>query len=203
MSYSTDSFYISDDNKAYIKSKVEQEKTKGNRRFNKSNFIDDLLTHLRTKSESKPKPPAVKQEMQYPPQLNIEAWNEWKAYRRENKMKAYKPSARSEGVAVNNLIKLSKGDHHTQLLIVQQSMANGYQGLFEVKTNEANKSGNDQAGRNSSEERVNSALEKQRAEFFSGSEVMESNDPLLHDEMGNQERGGSFIELDNGDWSSN
>ena len=166
-------------------------------------YLNNLLTRCRAKVESKPKPPAVKKEMQYPSQLNIEAWNEWKAYRRENKLKAYKPTARSEGVAVNNLIKLSKGDHHAQLLIVQQSMANGYQGLFEVKTNEANKSGNAQASRKSSEDRINSALEKQRAEFFSGSEVMESNDPLLHNEVGKQERGGSFIELDNGDWSSN
>lgn len=70
-------------------------------------------------------------------------------------------------------------------------------------SNEANKSGNAQASRKSSEDRVNSALEKQRTEFFGGAESMESDDPLLHNEVGNQERGGSFIELDNGDWSSN
>lgn len=56
MTYSTDSFYISDDNKAFVKARVEQEKEKGNHRYNKSNYIDDLLTHLRLKAEKQGAP---------------------------------------------------------------------------------------------------------------------------------------------------
>lgn len=69
----------------------------------------------------------------YPEQLNAEAWEEWKAYRRENRFKAYVPTERSEGAAITNLINLSGGDHQVQMLIVQQSMANGWKGLFDLK----------------------------------------------------------------------
>ena len=69
----------------------------------------------------------------YPDQLNAQAWEEWKAYRREMRFNAYQPTERSEGAAITNLINLSGGDHQVQMLIVQQSMANGYKGLFELK----------------------------------------------------------------------
>lgn len=194
MSYSTDSFYISDDNKDYIKSKVEQEKAKGNKRFNKSNFIDDLLTHLRERAESKPSQPSIKQEMQYPAELNIEAWNEWKAYRRENKMKAYKPTPRSEGVAVNNLIKLSKGDHNTQMLIVHQSMANTWTGLFEVKGNEANKQTTNTGGL-SATKRAMLEARHQRDSAQSGS-PLGFNDGVVHGQVGEEKWDGRVIDMD-------
>ena len=48
----TASFYIQEDNKEYIMERVEEQHRKGNHRYNPSNFIDDLLTHLRTKPKS-------------------------------------------------------------------------------------------------------------------------------------------------------
>lgn len=83
-----------------------------------------------------PNPPRErepKKSYPYPEQLNAEAWEEWKAYRRENRFKTYVPTERSEGAAITNLINLSGGDHQVQMLIVQQSMANGWKGLFELK----------------------------------------------------------------------
>ncbi|HHT0405458.1 TPA: DNA replication domain protein [Raoultella ornithinolytica] len=83
-----------------------------------------------------PNPPRErepKKSYPYPEQLNAEAWEEWKAYRRENRFKAYVPTERSEGAAITNLINLSGGDHQVQMLIVQQSMANGWKGLFDLK----------------------------------------------------------------------
>lgn len=83
-----------------------------------------------------PNPPRgrePKKSYPYPEQLNAEAWEEWKAYRRENRFKAYVPTERSEGAAITNLINLSGGDHQVQMLIVQQSMANGWKGLFDLK----------------------------------------------------------------------
>lgn len=83
-----------------------------------------------------PNPPRgrePKKSYPYPDQLNAQAWDEWKAYRRENRFNAYQPTERSEGAAITNLINLSGGDHQMQMLIVQQSMANGYKGLFDLK----------------------------------------------------------------------
>ncbi|CAL9968945.1 replication initiation O-like [Vibrio phage D290] len=50
--------------------------------------------------------------------------------------------------------------------------------------------------------RVSAALEKQRAEFNGSSEAMGNTDGVLHGQVHQEERGGSFIDLDNGDWSS-
>lgn len=189
MKMQASSFSLHPDNVEYIES---QWRDKGKR--NRSHWLDDLITHLRSKSEVKPKPPAVKEEMQYPSQLNIAAWEEWKAYRRENKMKAYKPTPRSEGAAVNNLIKLSKGDYNTQLLIVQQSMANGYQGLFEVKGNETNKQ-TDVTDGLSATKRAMLEARRQRDAAQSGSSLG-FNDGDIHGQVGEEEWNGRVIDMD-------
>jgi len=88
------------------------------------------------KDKTPPNPPRGRREKKpypYPPQLNVTAWEEWKAYRRENRFNAYQPTERSEGAAITNLLNLSGGDPQTQMLIVQQSMSNGWKGLFELK----------------------------------------------------------------------
>ena len=77
----------------------------------------------------------IKESYPYPEKLNVNAWEEWKAYRRENRFKSYAPTERSEGAAITELINLSGGDPQTQMLIVQQSMAKGWKGLFELKNN--------------------------------------------------------------------
>lgn len=82
-----------------------------------------------------PNPPRgreIKKSYPYPDQLNVQAWEEWKAYRRENKFKAYSPTERSEGAAITELINLSGGDHGLQMAIVRQSMAKSWRGLFAV-----------------------------------------------------------------------
>lgn len=58
MSYSTASFYISDENKAWIDDQVSCADRK---RFNKSVWLDELLDGMRKKSQkkAKPKPPTV------------------------------------------------------------------------------------------------------------------------------------------------
>ncbi|HHT0464839.1 TPA: DNA replication domain protein [Raoultella planticola] len=92
------------------------------------------------KDKTPPNPPRgrePKKSYPYPEQLNAEAWEEWKAYRRENRFKAYAPTERSEGAAITELINLSGGDHQAQMLIVQQSMAKGWKGLFELKQKNA------------------------------------------------------------------
>ena len=83
-----------------------------------------------------PNPPRGREQKKsypYPEQLDAEAWEEWKAYRREMRFTAYQPTERSEGAAITSLINLSGGDHQTQMLIVKQSMSNGWKGLFSLK----------------------------------------------------------------------
>lgn len=49
MSYTSSSFYLDDDNAAYINEQIKDKK-----RYNKSNWLNDLVDHLRDKAESKP-----------------------------------------------------------------------------------------------------------------------------------------------------
>lgn len=58
-------------------------------------------------------------------------WLEYKAERNEK----YK-SERSLRIAYNHLLKLSNGNPETAASIVEQSVANGWQGLFELKSNQ-------------------------------------------------------------------
>lgn len=65
--------------------------------------------------------------------LNLEAWDLWKKYRSENKLKSYKPVALGEGAAASKLISLSGGSQLAQMMIVRQSIENQWQGLFALK----------------------------------------------------------------------
>lgn len=76
---------------------------------------------------------ATESEYPLPDDLNHEAWEEWLAYRRAVGFKAYKKNALSMGKVIANLIKLSGGNKALQMGIVQQSIANQYQGLFPLK----------------------------------------------------------------------
>ena len=60
-------------------------------------------------------------------------WDAWKSYKRDEHGKSYK-SAKTEQQAINQLYDLSGGNPETALKIVQQSIANQWQGLFELKT---------------------------------------------------------------------
>ncbi|WP_241723044.1 DNA replication domain protein [Raoultella sp. HC6] len=83
-----------------------------------------------------PNPPRERKKVKqypYPEQLNAAAWEEWKAYRRECRFKAYAPTERSEGAAITELINLSGGNHERQMQIVKQCMAKGWRGLYELK----------------------------------------------------------------------
>jgi hypothetical protein len=65
-----------------------------------------------------------------PPSLNIQAWEEWQAYRAERKLPKYRPTS----VAKNSAFLASRSAEDQQA-IVDYSIRNGYQGLFEAKVN--------------------------------------------------------------------
>jgi hypothetical protein len=69
----------------------------------------------------------------------LKQWQHWKDYKQQQQGFTYK-SVISEQAAINDLVKLSKGDEITAGKIIMQSMAHGWKGLFELKTD---KNGNE------------------------------------------------------------
>ncbi len=67
----------------------------------------------------------------YPDELNFEAWDLWKEFRKEQFRTKYKPIG--EKAAVKKILNLSNGDKDIQAQIIQQSIENGWRGLFELK----------------------------------------------------------------------
>ena len=64
-------------------------------------------------------------------ELNVEVWKKWRAYRKETFRLTYKPIG--EKAAVGKLLRMSQGCHEVQEHIVQQSIENGWKGLFALK----------------------------------------------------------------------
>ncbi len=61
----------------------------------------------------------------------LEMWSTWKQERKERGIRSY--TARGEQAALHNLQTLSKQDSHAAVKIIQQSIANGWQGLFPLR----------------------------------------------------------------------
>jgi len=62
----------------------------------------------------------------------LEMWETWKQERKDRKLKNFTP--RGEQAALHDLHKMSKGNHDTAIKIIQQSLAKGWQGLYELKS---------------------------------------------------------------------
>lgn len=73
-------------------------------------------------------------------------WSDWKIYRKDEFRKKYK-TAQSEQAALKNLSALAGNDEETAKEIIMQSIANQWQGLFELKNK---KNGNKYSGYNNS-----------------------------------------------------
>ena len=76
----------------------------------------------------------VKEEIELPfvSEFFAEIWNAWKDYKKKEFKFTYK-TKQSELAALNELIKLSKGHEDQAIKILNQSMANGWKGLFNLK----------------------------------------------------------------------
>lgn len=70
-------------------------------------------------------------------ELNIEVWKKWRAYRKETFRLTYKPIG--EKAAIGKLMRLSQGCHEVQEQIIQQSIENGWKGIFELKEQKQSK----------------------------------------------------------------
>ena len=79
----------------------------------------------------------TKIERDYPFQLNLEAWNLWKEFRKEQFRTTYK--LLGEAAAISKLLRISNNNKENQAKIIQQSIENGWKGLFELKTEKQTK----------------------------------------------------------------
>ena len=76
-------------------------------------------------------------ERDYPFELNLDAWNLWKEFRKEQFRTTYKPLG--EAAAISKLLRISNNNKENQAQIIQQSIENGWKGLFELKTEKQTK----------------------------------------------------------------
>jgi hypothetical protein len=70
-------------------------------------------------------------------ELNLEVWKKWRAYRKETFRLTYKPIG--EKAAIGKLMRLSQGCHEVQEQIIQQSIENGWKGIFDLKEQKQSK----------------------------------------------------------------
>lgn len=68
----------------------------------------------------------------YPSSEFQNLWEQWIDYKKEEHKDRYK-STKTEQIAINNLVKLCNGDLKLAEEIVNNSIANKYKGLFEIK----------------------------------------------------------------------
>lgn len=66
----------------------------------------------------------------YPGELNVDAWEYWLAFRKEQFRSTYKPIG--EKAAIKKLLSITQS-HQEQNTVISQSIANGWRGLFPVK----------------------------------------------------------------------
>lgn len=74
--------------------------------------------------------------IEYPFELNVEAWESWKDFRKKEYRKTYKNLG--EKAAIKKLLKLSTSKEE-QALILEQSMENGWIGIFALKSEKKRK----------------------------------------------------------------
>ena len=74
--------------------------------------------------------------IKYPFELNVEAWESWKEFRKKEYRKSYKDLG--EKAAIKKLLKLSQSKEE-QALILEQSMENGWIGIFALKSEKKRK----------------------------------------------------------------
>ena len=101
------------------------------------NQIDEHKSKVKSKRKSKIKS-KIKKEVIYPFQEKefLEAWNIWIEERAANNYKKY--TERAEQGALHKLQKISNHDYKTAIAIINESISNGWRGLFPLKESKQN-----------------------------------------------------------------
>ena len=101
------------------------------------NQIDEHKSKVKSKVKSKIKS-KIKKGVIYPFQEKefLEAWDIWIEERADNNYKKY--SERAEQGALHKLQKISNHDYKTAIAIINESISNGWRGLFPLKESKQN-----------------------------------------------------------------
>lgn len=89
-----------------------------------------MPNHMENENENRNE---VKNVLVFPSSEFKNIWQEWMQYKKDEHKDTYK-SSKTEQIAINNLIKLCSGNLQVAEEIVNNSIANKYKGLFEIKT---------------------------------------------------------------------
>jgi hypothetical protein len=89
-----------------------------------------MPNHMENENENRNE---VKDVLVFPSSEFKNIWQEWMQYKKDEHKDTYK-SSKTEQIAINNLIKLCSGNLQVAEEIVNNSIANKYKGLFEIKT---------------------------------------------------------------------
>ena len=111
-----------------------------------------------SKSKSKSKSDSKNKEILIPDGINAVAWNEWVDYRKTKK------KVISQAAATKQFKLLTNYALDVQQQIINQSIQNDYQGLFEPRGSNENNQRSHQSGRPSAVDRVREANERARAQ---------------------------------------
>lgn len=95
--------------------------------------------HMETETETETVTiTGTKTETENPFGKNFQYWDGWKRYKLEEHREKYK-SPKTEMAAMDHLFKLAHGDPETARQIIEQSIANRWKGLFELKNHGSTK----------------------------------------------------------------
>jgi hypothetical protein len=120
-----DGYYI---NKRMYEEAQKRSKFTESRRKNAS--AKHMPNHMENENENVNE---VKDVLVFPSFEFQNIWEQWIQYKKDEHKDTYK-SSKTEQIAINNLIKLSSGNLQVAEEIVNNSIANKYKGLFEIKT---------------------------------------------------------------------
>lgn len=109
----------------------------GAKDMDKDKDMDMVMDKDMEMDKVKGKKPKIEIVYPWPSEKFVNAWESWKDYKSKDHKFKYR-SAGSEQASLNELVKLSNGYEDTAIQIIHQSMAKGWKGLFELKTNENN-----------------------------------------------------------------
>ena len=99
------------------------------------------------KEKVKDKKPKIEIVFPFNSEKFLQLWDVWKDYKSREHGFRFK-SAASEQASLNELVKLAKGFEHTACLIIEQSLAKGWKGFFELKNDTNGTTKTHQTGNN-------------------------------------------------------
>lgn len=110
-----------------------------------SSYVPTLVEHMENENENENEDKNRSKNVKNPFSENfVEFWELWKEYKKNSHKFIYKLKS-SEQSSLNHLFKLSDGNEMKAKEIIDQSIRNGWKGLFELKTHNHEPANRDQA----------------------------------------------------------